>query len=275
MNLAVGSGALNGGGSGVAAHVPAGGMHVGGGSNEYLPATQPQEDISMDDVLGAHQGCQRRVPQEALPLGNLPESLSTCFVPHCQVTGFVWAVIRRCVPAVLLGGKRCRKALRQSIRQFVSLRRYEQMNVQQIMQRQKISEHRWVQPQAPQKPAASENSGDRKPPPIPPSQAAAQQRLVILWLGWLFSVIVVPLLRAHFFCTESEAYRQQVFYYRKPVWYRLSAAAVDGLVGVDGQFAPMISNQEAENILRKRSLGVAKLRLLPKRSGKKNILMNQ
>ena len=26
--------------------------------------------------------------------------------------------------------------------------------------------------------------------------------------------LVVPLLRCHFFCTESEAYRQQVFYYR-------------------------------------------------------------
>ena len=28
------------------------------------------------------------------------------------------------------------------------------------------------------------------------------------------AVLVAPLLRAHFFCTESEAYRQQVFYYR-------------------------------------------------------------
>ena len=28
------------------------------------------------------------------------------------------------------------------------------------------------------------------------------------------AVLVVPLLRCHFFCTESEAYRQQVFYYR-------------------------------------------------------------
>ncbi len=97
-----------------------------------------------------------------------------------------------------------------------------------------------------------------------PTQHAAQQRMLALWMGWLFTgglvggccatnpaavlpphdglpctvqcsfhraagavapgsclllscqgaVLVAPLLRAHFYCTESEAYRQQVFYYR-------------------------------------------------------------
>ena len=35
-----------------------------------------------------------------------------------------------------------------------------------------------------------------------------------MWLRWLLADLVVPLLRAHFYCTEAEAYRQQVFYYR-------------------------------------------------------------
>lgn len=43
--------------------------------------------------------------------------------------------------------------------------------------------------------------------------AAAQQRL-IMWVRWLLADFVVPLLRAHFYCTESEVYRQEVFYYR-------------------------------------------------------------
>lgn len=34
-------------------------------------------------------------------------------------------------------------------------------------------------------------------------------------LNILRAVLVAPLLRAHFYCTESEAYRQQVFYYRR------------------------------------------------------------
>ena len=50
--------------------------------------------------------------------------------------------------------------------------------------------------------------------PQPPSRHAAVQRRLVLWVRWLLAELVVPLLRAHFYCTESEAYRQQVFYYR-------------------------------------------------------------
>ena len=45
------------------------------------------------------------------------------------------------------------------------------------------------------------------------SQVALRQRL-ILWVRWVLSDFLVPLLRAHFYCTESEVYRQDVFYYR-------------------------------------------------------------
>lgn len=36
-------------------------------------------------------------------------------------------------------------------------------------------------------------------------------------MRWLLGDLLVPLLRAHFYCTESEAYRQEVFYYRCPL----------------------------------------------------------
>lgn len=45
------------------------------------------------------------------------------------------------------------------------------------------------------------------------AHAAVQHRLV-LWVRWLLADFLVPLLRAHFYCTESEVYRQEVFYYR-------------------------------------------------------------
>lgn len=35
-----------------------------------------------------------------------------------------------------------------------------------------------------------------------------------LWVGWLFAVVLVPLLRTCFYVTESEHYRCQIFYYR-------------------------------------------------------------
>lgn len=49
----------------------------------------------------------------------------------------------------------------------------------------------------------------------PANAAAKRQRMLALWVRWLFAELVVPLLRAHFYVTESEAHRQRVFYYRQ------------------------------------------------------------
>jgi hypothetical protein len=123
----------------------------------------------------------------------------------------------------------------------VRLRRYEQLSVHQVMHGLRPSGLPWLQPQ-PRKKAqqqqqqpptrpqqqqeqhgtsqrgTSQHPGAASPAsqsPRPcPTFAAAQQRRLALWLGWLFGVLVAPLLRAHFYCTESEAYRQQVFFYR-------------------------------------------------------------
>jgi telomerase reverse transcriptase len=40
---------------------------------------------------------------------------------------------------------------------------------------------------------------------------------------------VVPLLRDHFYVTETEAHRQRVFYFRKPIWAAITVAAKRGL----------------------------------------------
>ena len=48
----------------------------------------------------------------------------------------------------------------------------------------------------------------------PPSARAALQARLAAWVAWLLGGLAVPLLRASFYVTESEAYRQQVFYYR-------------------------------------------------------------
>ncbi len=49
---------------------------------------------------------------------------------------------------------------------------------------------------------------------VPASQQAARQRMATLWVAWLLGSLAVPLLRAHFFATETAAYRLQIFYYR-------------------------------------------------------------
>ncbi|KAL4423217.1 hypothetical protein ABPG77_000009 [Micractinium sp. CCAP 211/92] len=249
---------------------------AGGHSSRSLPSTQPAPQL-------------RGAPQQPRT-GGPP--LAACFVPYCRVTAFVWAAVRAIVPAALLGDVRNRRGLRGAISRFVRLRRYEQMSLHQAMQGLRLSGFPWLQPgpgrtqpaadaagQAPaqQQQQQQQEGGEPSPrpprPPRPPrlcaSQHAAHQRLLALWLGWLFAALVVPLLRSHFYCTESEAYRQQVFYYRKPVWAALARGATNELA--QQQFAAL-SDGEALGILQGRRLGVARLRLLPKRTGMRAIL---
>ena len=134
-----------------------------------------------------------------------PPPLASEFVPHRRVAAFVWSVVRRSMPAALLGDRRNRSRLRALLLRFVCQRRYEQMSVQLAAQGLRTSGYSWLA-------APTEAGGVRRG--VPPSQHAAQQRRLQLWLGWVLAVLVVPLLRSHFYCTESEAYRQRVFYYR-------------------------------------------------------------
>ena len=70
-----------------------------------------------------------------------------------------------------------------------------------------------------QDPIASHTAGSRSDLAVlligvPASEAAVRQRLMMRWVAWLLGQLVVPLLRANFYVTESENYRQQIFYYR-------------------------------------------------------------
>jgi hypothetical protein len=49
---------------------------------------------------------------------------------------------------------------------------------------------------------------------VPLSQHLAQQRSLGCWVWWVVVHLVLPLLRNNFYVTESEPYRQVVFYYR-------------------------------------------------------------
>ncbi|PSC73504.1 telomerase reverse transcriptase [Micractinium conductrix] len=234
------------------------------------------------EVQQRHRREQQQQAAGKFAAGNgaaQPASLASCFVPHRRVAAFVWGVVRAIVPAALLGDCHNQRVLRAAIGRFVRLRRYEQMTVHQAMQGLRTSGFPWLRPgnadvqQAQQQQQQQQQRRRRQQPPPPLRQcataAAAAQRALALWVGWLFAVLVAPLLRAHFYCTESEAYRQQVFYYRKPVWAALARDATEELQ--QRQFAPLAARQ-AQAILQARKLGVARLRLLPKRAGMRAIL---
>ncbi|KAK9847399.1 hypothetical protein WJX84_002852 [Apatococcus fuscideae] len=174
---------------------------------------------------------------------------------HAQVTGFIWSVLRHVVPQALLGDKPVRKQLRTSLTAFIALRRHEVMSVGQAMQGLSLSSIPAFCPDGCRGPA---------------NAAAKQQRMLALWIRWLFAELIVPLLRAQFYVTESEAHRQRVFYYRKPVWAALTAKATSGLL--QGMYR-RISDNETRCTLQDRQLGITRLRFVPKPMGLRPISM--
>lgn len=180
--------------------------------------------------------------------------LSASFVPHSNVAGFVWAVIRHVVPGQLLGGSRARVGLRKAVQKFIGLKRFETMSSHQVLHKIPLSDLTWLDVCP-----SGIRQGHRAPNCI-----GRKLELASLWVGWLFSSLVVPVIRSHFYCTENEAYRQEVFYYRKPIW----AAMVDETFKdtLSSTFLP-VKQQAVKLALEKRKLGVSRLRFLPKRSG--------
>lgn len=112
----------------------------------------------------------------------------------------------------------------------------------------------------------------KRMPKFPPDKTAQLRRRLSDWLYFLFSKLVIPLLRTHFYITESEPHKQKVFYYRKPAWRQLAALSVRQLAGPGGPYRQVAAG-EAEALLAKagRSFGPAELRLLPKANGMRPI----
>ena len=84
------------------------------------------------------------------------------------------------------------------------------------------------------------------------------------WIEWLFSSLLIPLLQAHFYVTESEKYRQDVLFYRKCVWAKMKNVALADML--KSNFTRM-STKSTVKLLKDRALGYSRARLLPKKSG--------
>ncbi|CAI5497298.1 unnamed protein product [Closterium sp. Naga37s-1] len=57
----------------------------------------------------------------------------------------------------------------------------------------------------------------------------AHRVLSCVWVQWVLAELVIPVLRSHFYVTESEVQRHTVCFYRKPVWARIRYLALQRL----------------------------------------------
>lgn len=171
--------------------------------------------------------------------------------PYClkdEVVSFVWAVCRNVVPPDLLGLPSNRRILQRNISRFIKLRRFEKFSLKQCIHKLKISKFPLLSKKQP--------------------FGSFKQTLMERWIFWFFEHIVLPLLQAHFYVTESEHGKQNIYYYRKSVWKNLNNTVTARLK--DHNYRSL-HYSSVTKILKNRSFGFSKVRLCPKETGARPI----
>lgn len=171
-----------------------------------------------------------------------PEKL---FCLKNQVVSFLWAVCRSIIPPDLLGTPCNMRILRKNISKFIHLRRFEHFSLKQCLYKLKTSKFLLLANAAP--------------------STTMKNLFMERWIFWLFSSLVVPIIQANFYVSESENGRQDVFYYRKSVWEKLTNTAI-GSLKYQKKFQ-LLDNVSLRNVLRNRQFGFSKIRLRPKDDG--------
>ena len=112
-----------------------------------------------------------------------------------KVVSFLWAACKSIVPRELLGSPSNQRILRKNISKFIRLRIYEKFSLHQSMYKLKISNFSFI----------SDNHSL--------CNSSTKQNITKRWICWLFTCLVVPLLQANFYITDSENGRLEVFFY--------------------------------------------------------------
>lgn len=204
--------------------------------------------------------------------------LAESYASHQQVVSFIWAVIRSIVPGDLLGDSTVWRALRLNIAKFVALQKFETFNLIQCLHGLEISERPFL---SQVKISAcrcykfwdnirncncAKEGGNR----FSKAKLSLHHRLFRHWIYWLFSSMIVPIIRRCFYVTERQFEKLQTYYYPKSVWRKLTDNAVSFL---KEQNYRQLSDASCLSIINRRKFGFSRVRFLP-RKNKMRILAN-
>ncbi|KAI4323398.1 hypothetical protein L6164_023010 [Bauhinia variegata] len=190
-----------------------------------------------------------------------------------QVVSYIWAVSRSLLPQELLGTPSNWRRMRRNIYKFINLRKFEKSPLKLCMQELKTSRFQFLSDKYffndPNDQVLEymegHNGGIHKGfKKLRSGVHDMKHKLLEKWILWYFSCLVMPLVKANFYVTESEHGKQDVYYYRKSVWEKLTKSTIACL---KDQRYRYLDDLAVRNILRRRPFGFSKLRLLPKENG--------
>lgn len=227
------------------------------------PLSFQEQLVSSSELLGTHISSSAP-PREKSHVERDNGVEGTSFLPHSTpatgVSSFCRSVITQLLPHDALGqgleGQQNLQRLLTRIDSFVRMRRFESMTLHGATQGLRLRSINWLCPpsQISKKMSKSDHS----------------KRLELLheFVYYIFDSLLIPLIRANFYVTESSTHRNRLFYFRHDIWRKLSEPSL-AVLGLN-MFVALRPSQ-ARQKLQSRMLGYSHLRLLPKDQGSRPI----
>ncbi|KAK8483642.1 hypothetical protein V6N13_062624 [Hibiscus sabdariffa] len=234
-------------------------------SDQMVGKSRAIIESSMLDKRGLQRsrGGVAKENRNTLDMHNRELGSTRLYCSKTQVVEFLWAVCRCLVPPDLLGTPSNWRLLKRNVFRFIQLRRFEKFSVMQCMYQLKFSDFPFL--------SNNHNAQVRKNGSESKKIGEAncgvndiKHKLLVSWILWFFSSLVVPLVQANFYVTEGEHGKLNVFYYRKPVWQKFIDCAVTCL---KDQSYHELDEAAVRAIICSRPFGFSKLRLCPKQNG--------
>ncbi|XP_077213172.1 telomerase reverse transcriptase isoform X2 [Tasmannia lanceolata] len=246
--------------------------------NKHCPASNFRPCSGGDDGLTSKVLRQQGILSMETQVWDYQFELNGSYCRHEQVISFIWAVCRSIIPLDLLGAPSSWRALRRNVSKFVQLRRFEDFDMVQCMHGLKTSCFPFLSKSTESSCCLCNHKmsgvwgegsnmlkGHKK---LENAKIILKNKLFESWIFWFFSYLVVPMVRANFYVTETKAGNQDVFYYQVSIWRKLMNGAISSLKEQNYSCLDRIS---FESILGKRPFGFSKVRFLPKENGVRTI----
>lgn len=200
------------------------------------------------------------------------EAVESC-CSKSQVVSFIWAVSRSLLPSELLGTPSNWRIMRRNISRFIQLRKFEKFPLKLCLHELKTSRFPFLSNKYF---LSSQNASFLKylegHDEVLHKEFRnwnndvhdVKRKLLEKWIFWYYSFLVVPLVQTNFYVTESQQGKQDIYYYKKPVWEKLTKSTIACLK--ESRYS-QLDDVALRNILRGRPFGFSKLRVQPKENG--------
>ncbi|KAK6344067.1 hypothetical protein TWF696_007713 [Orbilia brochopaga] len=169
---------------------------------------------------------------------------------------FLRAVLGNIIPLEFWGAGKAalknRNVFFSHLEGFVKLRRYESLTLHNVLQGFKLTDFQWLHQKQPSP------TGKVKLDAADMKQCTS---LFAEFIYYLFDSLVIPLIRAHFYVTESTSDKNRTCYFRQDVWRKLSSSHLNKMIST--MFTD-IPTQRARAIMDRRAAKFSTVRLLPK-----------